>query len=288
MKRESGSVWKLLLLAVIGVLLLAGCGAVTVQEEVTFYKGERWRFSEQAKAPKEMVELAGGEKAIESEIQKQLKEGRKNYPNVRVSWNVSHEGDNVVYSAHAEGKGWKELNGVAFDGEASIKSENGKVHVLIPASQLSSGEGVVISSLTLCGGEIITSNADKLAPGGKAIWRNPTNDVKATLTEKTSMAAMGWPVILLLVLFAIAAVGVVIAVVVGGKGKVVGSEVHPIMKGVVCPKCGAENPPDAKFCWNCGAKLQPEPVICPKCGAVNEPGAKFCSQCGARLSPEDN
>ncbi len=65
---------------------------------------------------------------------------------------------------------------------------------------------------------------------------------------------------------------------------------HPPSKPevVICPKCGAENPPGAKFCQNCGAKLQPEPVICPKCGAENEPGAKFCSQCGARLSSEDS
>lgn len=63
-------------------------------------------------------------------------------------------------------------------------------------------------------------------------------------------------------------------------------------QGTVCEKCGTENPVDASFCRECGAKLQlrtlekktaPEPLVCPKCKASLPAGAKFCSACGARL-----
>ncbi len=48
-----------------------------------------------------------------------------------------------------------------------------------------------------------------------------------------------------------------------------------------CPQCHAENPEQAKFCLECGAKLQ---AGCPQCGAALPPAAKFCFECGARLA----
>ena len=47
-----------------------------------------------------------------------------------------------------------------------------------------------------------------------------------------------------------------------------------------CPKCSTENAATAKFCAECGAKLESR---CPSCGAENPPEAKFCTQCGTRL-----
>ncbi len=46
-----------------------------------------------------------------------------------------------------------------------------------------------------------------------------------------------------------------------------------------CPNCQTINPPEAKFCLECGNRL----VICPTCGTVNLPGAKFCIECGTPL-----
>jgi len=45
-----------------------------------------------------------------------------------------------------------------------------------------------------------------------------------------------------------------------------------------CPKCRHENPPQAKFCSECGAGMASH---CPACNAELAPGAKFCGQCGA-------
>ena len=47
-----------------------------------------------------------------------------------------------------------------------------------------------------------------------------------------------------------------------------------------CQKCQHENPDGAKFCMECGDKLD---NICPKCGAKLPSEAKFCMECGTNL-----
>jgi predicted ATPase/class 3 adenylate cyclase len=48
-----------------------------------------------------------------------------------------------------------------------------------------------------------------------------------------------------------------------------------------CPKCQFDNAKDAKFCNECGSRLE---LGCPKCGRTNRAGSKFCNQCGHDLS----
>ena len=48
-----------------------------------------------------------------------------------------------------------------------------------------------------------------------------------------------------------------------------------------CPKCQFENADGAKFCNECGNKLE---LTCPQCGKVNQPGSKFCNECGHNLA----
>jgi len=47
-----------------------------------------------------------------------------------------------------------------------------------------------------------------------------------------------------------------------------------------CPKCESENREGAKFCNECGNKLE---VACPECGKINRLGSKFCDECGHTL-----
>ena len=48
---------------------------------------------------------------------------------------------------------------------------------------------------------------------------------------------------------------------------------------MTCPTCGATNPPDGRFCLECGSALGG----CPTCGTQNPSGARFCGNCGTSL-----
>jgi len=50
-----------------------------------------------------------------------------------------------------------------------------------------------------------------------------------------------------------------------------------------CPKCGAPQASNARFCAQCGADLKTG-THCTQCGVKLEPGAKFCSSCGAPVA----
>jgi len=51
-----------------------------------------------------------------------------------------------------------------------------------------------------------------------------------------------------------------------------------------CPKCGAANLSNAKFCTECGAKMETSAQTgpCVKCGAALPAGSKFCNECGTK------
>src|SRR5262245_60791028 len=48
-----------------------------------------------------------------------------------------------------------------------------------------------------------------------------------------------------------------------------------------CPQCQHENPVQAKFCLECGARLSP---VCAKCQTQLPAGAKFCLECGEPIA----
>jgi membrane protease subunit (stomatin/prohibitin family) len=50
-----------------------------------------------------------------------------------------------------------------------------------------------------------------------------------------------------------------------------------------CPKCGAPQATNAKFCPECGTKIKTADQ-CSKCGAALTAGAKFCPECGEKTS----
>jgi membrane protease subunit (stomatin/prohibitin family) len=55
-------------------------------------------------------------------------------------------------------------------------------------------------------------------------------------------------------------------------------------KGVraTCPNCNAPLANNAKFCPECGTKIDAQ-AQCAKCGAKLAPNAKFCAECGAKV-----
>ena len=50
-----------------------------------------------------------------------------------------------------------------------------------------------------------------------------------------------------------------------------------------CPRCQVQNDAGARFCEDCGARLE---AACPSCGTPVTPGKKFCRSCGAALTGE--
>ncbi len=48
-----------------------------------------------------------------------------------------------------------------------------------------------------------------------------------------------------------------------------------------CPRCQHENPPEAKFCLECGARLT---LACSSCGSPVPASAKFCLECGQPIA----
>jgi ribosomal protein L40E len=72
-----------------------------------------------------------------------------------------------------------------------------------------------------------------------------------------------------------------------------GAAPAPVEGSLICPSCGAVNPPGTNFCSECGSKIeppaapepQPEPEarFCPGCGAQVALTAKFCGECGYRF-----
>jgi len=50
---------------------------------------------------------------------------------------------------------------------------------------------------------------------------------------------------------------------------------------ICCPKCGSNNPIDAKFCGICGTRLSSS---CSNCGSSNPQGSSFCNKCGFALA----
>src|SRR6202453_2477602 len=53
---------------------------------------------------------------------------------------------------------------------------------------------------------------------------------------------------------------------------------------MVCAKCNKNNPADASFCEECGAKLE---LICLACRASVSAGSGFCKKCGTAVTATD-
>jgi class 3 adenylate cyclase/tetratricopeptide (TPR) repeat protein len=51
-----------------------------------------------------------------------------------------------------------------------------------------------------------------------------------------------------------------------------------------CPLCRTDNPADASFCEQCGAKLE---LVCPACKTALSTGARFCKKCGTAIAAKE-
>ncbi len=57
-------------------------------------------------------------------------------------------------------------------------------------------------------------------------------------------------------------------------------EATPALAAGTCAACKAPLASDAKFCTECGTKVNAKP--CSQCGTTLPAGSKFCGECGAK------
>ncbi len=62
----------------------------------------------------------------------------------------------------------------------------------------------------------------------------------------------------------------------------VGQKTETSAKGQTCTKCGANISANAKFCLECGNKVE-KAKFCTNCGASISANAKFCPECGNKI-----
>jgi membrane protease subunit (stomatin/prohibitin family) len=60
------------------------------------------------------------------------------------------------------------------------------------------------------------------------------------------------------------------------------SQATPVLAAGTCASCAAPLAPDAKFCTECGTKVNVA-RSCAQCGAALIAGSKFCGECGAKV-----
>jgi membrane protease subunit (stomatin/prohibitin family) len=80
------------------------------------------------------------------------------------------------------------------------------------------------------------------------------------------------------------AMGQQMAQAIGGAGAPAAPSQPAPAATAACPACGHGNAATAKFCSECGARMDAKPV-CAQCGEEVPAAAKFCPACGAARTP---
>jgi hypothetical protein len=230
---------NLMMILFVGViLLLAGCGG-NLDQTVTLYPNEGWETRIELEIPTELLAFVGSPAEVEAEMERQAAIWREE--GARVSWKSRNEDGKVIYAFDVKGEGYDLLNWVAFDGNATFRTVEMSGRRQIQFQHFASRglfsdlEGY---TLTLVGGEIISSNGQQLNQG-TVQWVNPMGRMEAALTEKNrTVSGVIW---LLL-----------IGLVAGGGGWYVWRRQR--RSAVACGACGAWLAPEAQFCPQCGQR----------------------------------
>lgn len=169
----------------VAVLLLAvvltGCG--TMEAEVIFYQEEEWKYDAQLAVYKEWFEEEDEGEMVESYMSEMRTEIRNRAPGVEMDLERGRVvGDQVIYRLKIKGKGWDNLENVS---DVAITQKGEEIRVKYPMSYMSDFE---VSSITLQGSKIISSNAD-VVENGKATWRDPSGTLEAVLIPRQRV---GW------------------------------------------------------------------------------------------------
>lgn len=227
----------ILILIIASAVLLVACGA-DIDRRVTFHRDEAWEAEMLLRVPTGTLALVGSPEELEASFDEMIQQAES--MDVRASWRSKVEGDSILYTFKMNGQGFDKLTESVFDGSADISAVDveGQRQIVfrdrVFGDILSAGS----NTLTLEGGEILSSNGDQLDKG-TVQWINPSGRIEAVLTEKSGF---NMAVLLVVVLFGGAAVAGVYYWRSGRQSE------------GACPNCGTWLAKEAVFCPNCGQK----------------------------------
>jgi len=237
------------------ILILVGCG--TAEGNITLYQGGRWKGYFDFTVPREMLTVAGGEAALDAEMQAGMEEemAEAQEQGVQFSWQKTRsEEEAVTYRFSMAGNDLESLNAaLEDDGEVRVEEDPGGKR-LINLWFTPDAEGTMMRfAFSLSGAEVISSNADRVE-GGTATWYDLSGGrtAEATLTEAPTGPLGG---LLLPLLGGLALIGVVVIAAVAFLGLTRPPRPSPAPAARFCTQCGTRNAPTAKFCIQCGRPL---------------------------------
>ncbi|GAB4156506.1 MAG: hypothetical protein Fur0021_24800 [Candidatus Promineifilaceae bacterium] len=213
--------------------LLVGCGG-EVDRTITFYQGEAWEVEITLGIPLQAMALLGSAAEMESELNSTVAELEN--MGATASWSASQQDDVQIYTVNATGTGYDLLtNAILTDASIQVQEVNGQRQISYSENL---GDLALANSntLTLIGGQIISSNGQQIARDSVQ-WINQAGQVEAVFTEKSRFD----PSILLI------ASGVI---VLGGTVFYVVSRQHRRVH--ICAYCGTQLEAGTRFCHNCG------------------------------------
>jgi hypothetical protein len=259
------------------LLFTAGCVPIYASHvELTLYRDEKWEMNTTLEAA---PELQGMLQLINPALDEIRQQG------VTVDFElqpVNNEG-RLPLTLDFAGQGYALLSDEILSGGAiQVDEGDGERRIMFnawPSQTLLSG--ALESSFTLRGGKIISSNGTP-AGSGAVRWDNPTSQMQAVLTERSSSGSVvGW--ILLILLAA------------GGAGAYFYWRSRPKTAYAPAPGTYAASPADSgwsqpEFTPPTSAPGQFTPPsgpaaltqFCHQCGKALPPGASFCPACGTQ------
>ncbi len=235
--------WSILTIAFV-VLLLTACGT-RIDQTATFYDDQSWNAEIVITIPQQLIALAGTTTGFDQEIAEELRDMES--AGVDISYESRSEEGAVKYFIKAQGNDLSSLQRIAFEGAAiNMRTVNGQQQIEFAMNMPS---GLVGSSITLIGEEIVSSNG-RVVEKGKVEWFNPTGRIEAVIVPKSRFG--------LSTLLGPLGIGAGVLLV-AGMGFYLARRRRPQKQGAVrfCSRCGSVLASSARFCNKCGRPAYP-------------------------------
>ncbi len=268
----------LLLLLASLTLLLAACMA-DIDQTITFLADERWEVNLLIAFPAEVAPLAAG--SVDSELTT-LEQSIESQGGALDWERRDDENGNLTYTVDASGQGYDMLRDVVGDVQVATETRNGErviAFTYLPGSDLELASSY---TMTLVGGEIISSNGIETGRG-QVQWQNPAGTMEAVLTEQSALGA-NWLLPALIGLVVLALVGA--AVFLLSRRRSAGRAAAPAWSALPPEAPPTYLTPEPPRPPTPAAPAPPAGQFCTQCGASLRPGAKFCAACGNPVAPK--